>query len=207
MPILKVENLVSGYGSVHILNGVNIRVGREEIISIIGPNGAGKSTLMRTIFGLVKVFDGKVFYDKQEITGLSPVKLVQRGLGYVPQSNNVFPTLTIAENLDMGAFTRKDDYQGSLTSIFENFPYLKDNLDKRAGELSGGQQRMLAISMAMVLKPRILLLDEPSAGLAPNLVTELMEKIKGINATGVAILMVEQNATRALKISDRKSVV
>lgn len=207
-PILKVNNIISGYGHVEIVKGVSLQISRNEIVSIIGPNGTGKSTLLKSIFGLVKKFSGSVFFDNRDITGLKPHQIVQNGMCYVPQDNNIFPSLTVKENLDMGAFVRDDDYSKSMEEVYNIFPLLGDFKNKRAGDLSGGQQKMLAIGMALMLTPKLLLLDEPSAGLAPNMVEEMMKKIELINhEEHAAILMVEQNAKRALRISNRGYVL
>ncbi|MFH1287998.1 MAG: ABC transporter ATP-binding protein [bacterium] len=207
-PILKVDNIVSGYGHVEIVKEVSLRISKNEIVSIIGPNGTGKSTLLKSIFGLVKKFSGSVFFDNKDITGLKPYQIVRKGMCYVPQDNNVFSSLTVGENLDMGAFVRHDDYKKSLEEVYNIFPLLSDFKSKKAGNLSGGQQKMLAIGMALMLTPKLLLLDEPSAGLAPNMVEEMMKKIELINREEqAAILMVEQNAKRALSISDRGYVL
>lgn len=207
-PILKVDNIVSGYGHVEIVKGVSLSISKNEIVSIIGPNGAGKSTLLKSIFGLVKKFSGGVFFDNKDITGFKPHQIVRNGMCYVPQDNNVFPSLTVRENLDMGAFVRHDDYKKSIEEVSNIFPLLSDFKNKKAGNLSGGQQKMLAIGMALMLTPKLLLLDEPSAGLAPNMVEEMMKKIKLINREEqAAILMVEQNAKKALLISNRGYVL
>ena len=204
---LEVSDLVGGYGAIDILKGVSLKVAQDEVVSIIGPNGAGKSTLMKAVFGMVRISSGSVHYQGEEITSISPNLLVQKGLGFVPQSHNVFPSMTVAENLAMGAFTRQDDYSQSLEEVYEHCPFLAEKKGQKAGSLSGGQQKMMAICMAMMLNPKLLLLDEPSAGLAPNLVAELMLDIQRIKQKGIAILMVEQNAKQALNISDRGYVL
>ncbi|MDD5772865.1 MAG: ABC transporter ATP-binding protein [bacterium] len=206
--ILKIENIAAGYGRVEIVKGISLHVSKDEIVSIIGPNGTGKSTFLKAIFGLVKVFTGNIFFDNEDITGLKPHQIVKRSMCYVPQDNNIFPSLTIKENLDMGAFVRHDDYSKNIEEVYGIFPLLSGFKNKKAGELSGGQQKMLAIGMSLMLKPKLLLLDEPSAGLAPNMVDEMMKKIELINREEkAAILMVEQNAKRALKISNRGYVL
>ncbi len=203
MAILEANNIKAGYGETEILHGVYIKVNKGEIVSIIGPNGAGKSTLIKTIFGILKPTKGKIILDDQDITGLNPDKIVREGMCYVPQIDNVFPSLTVEENLEMGAFIRNDDYRGRIKEIYEIFPDLKQKRRQRVGKLSGGQCQMVAMGRALMLDPKVLLLDEPSASLAPNLVEMIFEKIVDINRAGVAILIVEQNARVALKLSDR----
>ena len=207
MSILKVEDVYSGYGETEILHGVSVEVSRGEIATIIGPNGSGKSTLMKTIFGLLTPSRGKVILEDEDITGLRPDRIVRKGMCYVPQSDNIFPSLTILENLEMGAFIRDDDYSESLNDVFARFPLLRERKSQRAGSLSGGEQQMVAMGKALMLNPKMLLLDEPSAGLAPRTVGEILQKILEIKQSGVAILMVEQNAKEALKLSDRGYVL
>lgn len=207
MPLLEAKNVVSGYGKVEILHDVSVYVNEEEMVSIIGPNGSGKSTLMKTIFGLLSAWEGEVNFDGRDITGVRPNEIVRKGLCYVPQEGNIFPTLTVEENLDMGAFIRTDDYSEALRNVYELFPALTEKKDQQVGNLSGGQQQMVAMGSALMLNPAILLLDEPTAGLAPNLAQMILEKIKDINRTGVAILIVEQNAREALKLSNRGYVL
>lgn len=201
MTFLKVENITSGYTEVDILHGVSIRVKSGEIVSIIGPNGAGKSTLLKTIFGLLHPRQGAVTLKDQNITGMRPDKIVQCGISYVPQVKNVFPSLTTQENLEMGAFIRRDDYSRRLEDVYALFPILYDRRTMQAGLLSGGQRQMVAMGRALMLDPQVLLLDEPSSGLAPRLVAMIFEKILEINATGVSIIIVEQNAREALKMA------
>jgi ABC-type branched-subunit amino acid transport system ATPase component len=205
--ILQVEDIYSGYGETEILHGVSVAVAPREIATIIGPNGSGKSTLMKTIFGLLTPTRGKVILQDEDITGLRPDRIVRKGMCYVPQTDNVFPSLTILENLEMGAFIRDDDYSKSLRDVFDRFPLLKERKSQRAGSLSGGEQQMLAMGKALMLNPMVLLLDEPSAGLAPRMVGEILQKIVEIKESGVAILMVEQNAKEGLKLSDRGYVL
>lgn len=207
MSILKVEDIYSGYGETEILHGVSVEVAPREIATIIGPNGSGKSTLMKTIFGLLTPTKGRVTLEAEEITGLRPDRIVRKGMCYVPQSDNVFPSLTVLENLEMGAFIRDDDYSDSLEEVFARFPLLEERKSQRGGSLSGGEQQMLAMGKALMLNPKVLLLDEPSAGLAPKMVGEILQKIAEIKESGVAILMVEQNAKEGLKLSDRGYVL
>lgn len=204
---LEAANITSGYGQTDILAKVFVKLEIEEIVAVIGPNGAGKSTLLKTIFGLLKPKRGTVKLDGEDITGLSPDKIVTKGMSYVPQVENVFTDLTIKENLEMGAFIRTDDYRGKLKEIYDLFPLLKEREKDKAGNLSGGQRQMLAMGRALMLDPKVLLLDEPTASLAPNLVSTIFEKIVDINRTGVAIMVVEQNAQEILAISDRGYVL
>jgi len=201
MMMLKVEEITVGYSALDILHHVSIQVAEGQIVSVIGPNGAGKSTLLKTIFGILKPRNGKVTLKDEDITGLKPDRVARKGISYVPQVENVFPSLTIQENLEMGAFIREDDYSKRLKEVYELFPLLEGRKKQKAGQLSGGQRQMVAMGRALMVDPQILLLDEPSAGLAPIFVAGIFEKIKQINATGVAIMIVEQNAREALKMS------
>jgi len=207
MSLLQVTDIVSGYGETEILHGISIAVDEREIVTIIGPNGSGKSTLLKTIIGLVAAKKGQVSFQGEYITCMAPELIVRKGICYVPQSSNVFPSLTIHENLEMGAFVRTDDFRPRIEEIYDLFPILAERPKERAGRLSGGQRQMLALARALMLDPVLLLLDEPSAGLAPIMVTLVLDKIQGINKTGVAILLVEQNAHEALKLSDRGYVL
>ncbi len=207
MSLLSVEGIYGGYGDVDILNGVNIHVDPGEIVVIIGPNGAGKSTAMKAVFGLVKVREGRIVYQDKPITNLRPDQVVKSGICYVPQENNVFPTLTVQENLEMGAFIRNDDYSADLKKVYELFPVLHEKRRQQAGALSGGQRQMVAMGRALMLDPKLILLDEPTAGLAPAIVDLMFENIKKINGLGVSILMVEQNAKQALAMSHRGYVL
>lgn len=199
--ILKIENITAGYTEVDILHQVNVQVRVGEIVSIIGPNGAGKSTLLKTIFGLLQPRQGKVILNNEDITGLKPETIVRRGISYVPQVDNVFPSMTIQENLEMGAFIRTDHYDQRLEQVYDLFPILGERKKAKVGQLSGGQRQMVAMGRALMLDPQVLLLDEPSAGLAPLLVSHIFEQIELINSTGVAIVIVEQNARQALKMA------
>ncbi len=201
MTMLTAENISSGYTEVDILQGVSMQVKPGEIVAIIGPNGAGKSTLLKTIFGLLHPRQGNITFNDKPIAGLRPHKIVKSGISYVPQVKNVFPSLTIQENLEMGAFIRRDNYSSRLEEVYALFPTLCERRTERAGLLSGGQRQMVAMGRALMLDPRVLLLDEPSSGLAPRLVAMIFEKILEINATGVSIVIVEQNAREALKMS------
>ena len=207
MALLETAGVVAGYGDTEILHGVSIRVNEGEIVTIIGPNGCGKSTLMKTVVGLVPVKAGNVVFRNKDISDEAPGQIVRDGLCYVPQTANVFPSLTIRENLDMGAFTREDDYRGRIEEMFQMFPDLAARPNQKAGNLSGGQRQMLAIARALMLDPVLLLLDEPSAGLSPAVRGSVLELIQEINGTGVTILLVEQNAREALRMSDRGYVL
>jgi len=208
MSLLEVEGLRAGYTEeVDILNGVSVQVGEGEIVAIIGPNGAGKSTLLKAIFGVLKPREGRVTFSGEDITGVPPEVIVRKGMGYVPQVQNVFPSLTVQENLEMGAFVREDDFSARLEELYRMFPDLERRRGERVGRLSGGQRQMVALARALMLDPKLLLLDEPSAGLSPAMVSVVFEKIKEINEAGVAILIVEQNAKEALRLSDRAYVL
>jgi len=208
MIILQAENITAGYTTeVNILYDVGIRLKSGQIVSVIGPNGAGKSTLLKTIFGILKPTNGKIRLKDEDITGLKPDKVANKGISYVPQVDNVFPSLTIQENLEMGAFIRDDDFGQRLNEIFELFPVLGDRRKQKAGQLSGGQRQMVAMGRALMVDPQVLLLDEPSAGLSPKLVDMIFEKIRDINKTGVSMIIVEQNAREALKMADHGYVL
>jgi branched-chain amino acid transport system ATP-binding protein len=201
MTLLRAEGLVGGYGGNDILNGVDLSVAGHEIAVIVGPNGAGKSTAMKAIFGLLNLRLGRVRLDDDDITGEPPDRLVRRGMAYVPQERNVFPNLTVNENLEMGAFVRRDDIRAALDQVYALFPALREKRRQAAGELSGGQRQMVAIGRALMIEPRLLLLDEPTAGLSPRIIDEIFERVVAINKAGVGILMVEQNARQALAIA------
>jgi branched-chain amino acid transport system ATP-binding protein len=201
MTLLRAEGLVGGYGGNDILNGVDLSVAGHEIAVVVGPNGAGKSTAMKAIFGLIKLRLGRVRLDDDDITGEPPERLARRGLAYVPQERNVFPSLTVQENLEMGAFVRRDDFRPALEQVYVLFPPLREKRRQAAGELSGGQRQMVAIGRALMIEPRLLLLDEPTAGLSPRYIDEIFERVVAINRSGVGILMVEQNARQALAIA------
>lgn len=207
MPLLEVQQITAGYGGGDILKGVSVHLEEGEIVSLIGPNGAGKSTVMKTVFGLLRPRLGKILFAGQEITGSSPDAIVKKGISYVPQTENVFPSLTVLENFQMGAYTRKDAPRAKMDQVLELFPDLKRFMHKKAGALSGGQRQMVAMGRALMLDPKVLMLDEPSAGLAPKLVDLIFEKVKDVNRTGVSILMVEQNARAALMLSTRGYVL
>ena len=199
--VLRVQDVVAGYGEVEILHGVSIAVSEAEIVAVIGPNGAGKSTLLKAIFGLVSVRGGSVELVGRDITNMAPNRIVQSGMSYVPQTENVFPSLTINDNLEMGAYVRRDGLRDRLERVYGLFPDIASRRGERAGRLSGGQRQMLALARALMLDPKILLLDEPSASLSPKMVDSIFEKIGDINRGGTAILLVEQNAKEALSFA------
>lgn len=209
MKILEAKNLVSGYGDVDILNGVSMYLEEGERVAIIGPNGAGKSTLMKTVFGLLNPKRGRVLFKGKDITGLKPDRIVKLGMGYVPQRDNVFPSLTVLENLEMGAYILEDKAEigEALSTVYNLLPVLQERRKEKAKNLSGGEQQMLAMGRAMMLRPEALLLDEPTAGLAPTMVDVLFDKIKDISISGTAVAVVEQNARRALSMADRGYVL
>jgi branched-chain amino acid transport system ATP-binding protein len=207
MSLLEVTEVHGGYGGANILNGVSLSVDADEIGVIVGPNGAGKSTMLKALFGLLKVSDGSVAFAGRPITNLPPERLVRSGLSYVPQEFNVFPTLSVDENLEMGAYIRRDDFRPQIDEVYGFFPPLRDKRRQPAGELSGGQRQMVAIGRALMTGPKLLLLDEPTAGLSPLYMDEIFERILAINAAGVGILMVEQNARQALSIAHRGFVL
>tara|TARA_B110000037_G_scaffold222215_1_gene296148 strand:- start:224 stop:928 length:705 start_codon:yes stop_codon:yes gene_type:complete len=202
MYLLSGENITCGYDKIDILNSCSLGVKKGEIVSIVGPNGAGKSTAMKAIFGLLPLRKGRVILDGEDITFLQPQERVLKGMGFVPQNNNIFPSLTVQENLEMGAFIKKESCNEFVDYIFNIFPILKDKRFQQAGELSGGQRQQVAVGRALMIKPKILMLDEPSAGVSPIVMEELFSKIQEIAKQGTSVLMVEQNAKQALKISD-----
>ena len=207
-PVLRADNLVAGYlPGVNILNGCTIEAYPGELIGIIGPNGAGKSTLLKALFGLVKIREGSVTLNGEDITGFKTNKLVQMGVGFVPQTNNVFPSLTIQENLQMGLFLQPKRLTERLDAIFDIFPVLADRRQQSAGSLSGGERQSVAMARALMMDPKVLLLDEPSAGLSPVRQDETFIRTRRINKAGVSVIMVEQNARRCLQIADRGYVL
>ena len=207
MSLLAVRDLDAGYGDLQVLDGVDMTVEEEEYVAIVGPNGAGKSTVMKSIFGLTDQMGGEIVFDGEDISALEPNDIITRGLNYVPQSENVFAGLTVEENLEMGAYILDEFPSARLEEIYDRFPILRERTGQKAGTLSGGQQQMLAMGRALMLDPDLLLLDEPSAGLAPDLVDETLDRIDTINDDGTAILIVEQNAKEALRRCDRGYVL
>jgi branched-chain amino acid transport system ATP-binding protein len=208
VPVIETKSLVAGYlPGVNILNGANFFANQGELVGIIGPNGAGKSTLLKAIFGLVKVREGEILLNGESIANLKANQLVAKGVGYVPQNNNVFPSLTIEENLQMGLFQDPKSYPERLEFVTSIFAELGKRLKQRAGSLSGGERQMVAMSRALMMDPKVLLLDEPSAGLSPVRQDEAFIRVSEINKVGVTTIMVEQNARRCLQISDRAYVL
>ena len=207
MALLEMSGIHAGYGGANILNGVSIAIDADQIGVIVGPNGAGKSTTLKALFGLLTVSEGKVVFEGRDITNKAPEALVRDGLSFVPQEFNVFPTMSVQENLEMGAFTRRDDFRHLIDRVYGFFPPLKEKRRQAAGELSGGQRQMVAMGRALMTGPRLLLLDEPTAGLSPRYMGEIFERIVEINGSGVGILMVEQNARQALVLAHRGFVL
>lgn len=207
--MLKISNLESGYEGTTVLRGVDIFVKPGEIVALIGPNGAGKSTILKSIFNLADISGGRIIYKDKDITGLPTHELICEGISYVPQGRQIFSGMTVLENLEMGAFifNDKEMIRRNIEDVFAKFPVLKEKRSCDASSLSGGQQQMLTIARALIQNPQLLLLDEPSLGLAPIVMTEVFEKIQSINAEGVSILLVEQNAKQAVSIANRTYVL
>ena len=207
MSYLIAEGMTGGYGGADILHSCNINAEKGEIAVIVGPNGAGKSTAMKAIFGMLNSHSGQVILDGEDITKLTPQARVAKGMAFVPQTANVFPTMSVEENLEMGAFLRRDDISVTMKQVFDLFPILKDKRNQKAGELSGGQRQQVAVGRALMTKPKLLMLDEPTAGVSPIVMDELFDNIIEVARTGISILMVEQNARQALNIADKGYVM
>ena len=204
---LSAENMLGGYGETTILNDCSISVKKGEIAVIVGPNGAGKSTAMKAIFGMLDLRAGNIIFDGKDISDLKPQERVRSGMGFVPQTHNVFTSMTVIENLEIGGFTNQENLSKNISEVFKLFPVLEEKQRQLVGELSGGQRQQVAVGRALMTNPKLLMLDEPTAGVSPLVVKELFEKIISIARTGIAILMVEQNARQALEIADNGFVL
>lgn len=204
---LSAENMLGGYGETTILNNCSISVKKGEIAVIVGPNGAGKSTAMKAIFGMLDLRAGNIIFDGKDISDLKPQERVKSGMGFVPQTHNVFTSMTVMENLEIGGFTNQENLSKNISEVFKLFPVLEEKQKQLVGELSGGQRQQVAVGRALMTNPKLLMLDEPTAGVSPLVVKELFEKIISIAKTGIAILMVEQNARQALEIADNGFVL
>ena len=207
MALLEVDDIHTFYGNIEALKGISLTVEEGEIVTLIGSNGAGKSTTLRSISGMTPPRQGTIRFNGEEISGVPPQNIVQRGISQSPEGRHVFPRMTVRENLDMGAYLRRDDYSEDMERVFELFPRLKERERQKGGTMSGGEQQMLAIGRALMARPKLLLLDEPSMGIAPILVDRIYETIKAINEQGTTILLVEQSATHALNASSRGYVL
>ncbi len=206
-PFLIGDKMTGGYGAADILHECTLAVNKGQIAVIVGPNGAGKSTAMKAVFGMLRLRGGHVRIDGEDISQLSPQDRVAKGMAFVPQTHNVFPSMTVEENLEMGAFLRRDDIRSTMEQVYHLFPILRDKRRQAAGELSGGQRQQVAVGRALMTQPKVLMLDEPTAGVSPIVMDELFDRIIEVARTGISILMVEQNARQALEIADQGYVL
>ena len=207
MSLLEIENFDAGYDDLQVLTDIDMYVDDSEYVTVVGPNGAGKSTVMKSVFGLTDRMAGEITFDGTDISGMEPERIIREGVGYVPQTHNVFPPLSVRENLEMGAYILDEVPESTLRSVYDRFPILRERASQEAGTLSGGQRQMLAMGRALMLDPELLLLDEPSAGLAPDLVDEMFNRVDWIVESGTAVLVIEQNAKVALEHCDRGYVL
>jgi branched-chain amino acid transport system ATP-binding protein len=205
--LLEIENFDAGYDDLQVLADIDMYVDDSEYVTVVGPNGAGKSTVMKSVFGLTDRMAGEITFDGTDISGMEPERIIRKGVGYVPQTDNVFPPLSVRENLEMGAYILDEVPESTLRSVYDRFPILRERASQEAGTLSGGQRQMLAMGRALMLDPELLLLDEPSAGLAPDLVDEMFNRVDRIVESGTAVLMIEQNAKVALEHCDQGYVL
>ena len=207
MPLFSIRDLTAGYGKIAIVQNFSMDVGDNELVTVIGPNGSGKSTVFKAVFGLAKIMSGNIFFEEQDVTNLRGDILVRMGIGYVPQLRNVFTTMTIAENLELGYLPNKQSLEQMLEKVYRLFPFLRERAGEKAGVLSGGQRQILALSKTIMSNPKLLILDEPTAGLSPKAAASMIRYIEMLRAEGVSVIMIEQNVRRALQIADRVYVL